>query len=177
MKTKKLLSLLSACILAVSAVPMCANAEFVMGDVNQDGVCNNLDINIITNYINEVESYTEEEDAFFKKYADMNNDGFVNHEDIRLITKIYTNFDAEGKMGDINHDGYVDCVDATMIMLYYADLSTNRYDEYTEEEHANFKMYGNVFEDENGFVDAADATAIMAFYAGNSTELIIKPNK
>ncbi|MDE5619282.1 MAG: hypothetical protein K2I80_01980 [Ruminococcus sp.] len=176
MKTKKLLSLLSAGILAVSAVPMGANAEFVMGDVNQDGVFNNLDIDIIWDFFMNHDS-TEEDDAFFKKYADANNDGFVNNEDIRLITKMYTDYDAEAQMGDINHDGYVDCVDATMILVYYADLSTNNYDAYTEEEHANFKMYGNVYEDENGFIDAVDATAIMAFYVGNSTELIVKPNK
>lgn len=177
MKTKKLLSLLSAGILAVSAVPMCASAEFVMGDLNQDGVMNNLDINMLTDYINEVEDYTEEDDAFFRKYADMNNDGFANFDDVRLMTKISTDWSTEGKMGDINHDGYIDCVDATMVLMYYAAISTNRYDEYTEEEHANFKMYGNVYEDENGWIDAVDATAIMAFYVGNSTELIIKPNK
>lgn len=176
MKTKKLLSLLSAGILAVSAVPMGANAEFVMGDVNQDGVFNNLDIDIIWNYIHNDENYTEEDDAFFKKYADANNDGFVNIDDVRLITQMYTDYNAEGKMGDINHDGYIDCVDSTMILVYYADLSSYRYDEYTEQEHANFKMYGNVFEDENGFIDAVDATAITAFYVGNSTELIVKPN-
>ena len=51
MKTNKLLSLLSAGILAVSAVPMGANAEFVMGDLNQDGVMNNLDINMLTDYL------------------------------------------------------------------------------------------------------------------------------
>lgn len=174
MKTKKLLSLLSAGILAVSAVPMCANAEFVMGDVNQDGVFNNLDIDTLNDYINNIEDYTEDDDVFFKKYADANNDGFVNDKDIRLITKMYTNLDAEGRMGDINHDGYIDCVDSTMVLMYYADISTNGYDEYTEEEHANFKMYGNVCEDENGFIDAADATAILAFYAGNSSELVIK---
>lgn len=175
MKTNKLLSLLSAGILAVSAVPMGANAEFVMGDLNQDGVMNNLDINMLTDYLYNDANYTEEDDAFFRKYADMNNDGFVDFDDVRLMTKMTTDLSAEGKMGDINHDGYIDCVDATMILVYYADLSTNRYDEYTEEEHANFKMYGNVYEDENGWIDAVDATAIMAFYAGNSTELIIKP--
>ena len=175
MKTNKLLSLLSVGILAVSAVPMCANAEFVMGDLNQDGVMNNLDINMLTDYFYNIDNYTEEDDAFFRKYADMNNDGYIDFDDVRLMTKMTTDLSAEGKMGDINHDGYIDCVDATMILVYYADLSTNRYNEYTEEEHANFKMYGNVCEDENGFIDALDATTIMAFYAGNSTELIIKP--
>ncbi len=175
MKTKKLLSLLSAGILAVSAVPMGANAEFVMGDLNQDGVFNNLDINILTDYLYNDANYTEEDDAFFKKYADMNNDDYIDFDDVRLMTKMSTDLNAEGKMGDINHDGYIDCVDATMVLMYYAALSTNRYDEYTEEEHANFKMYSNVYEDENGFIDAVDATAIMAFYVGNSTELIIKP--
>ncbi len=177
MKTKKLLSLLSAGILAVSAVPMGANAEFVMGDVNQDGVFNNLDVDILTDYLYNAEDYSEEDDAFFKKHADANGDGFANFDDIRLITKMYTDYDSEAQMGDVNHDGYVDCVDATMILVYYADLSSYRYDEYTEEEHANFRTYGNVFEDEEGFIDAVDATAIMAFYTGNSTELIIKPNK
>ena len=175
MKTKKLLSLLSAGILAVSAIPMGANAEFVMGDLNQDGVFNNLDINMLTDYLYNDANYTEEDDAFFRKYADMNNDGFVDFDDVRLMTKISTDWSTEGKMGDINHDGYVDCVDATMVLVYYADISTNHYDDYTEEEHANFKMYGNVCEDENGFVDALDATTILAFYSGNSTELVIKP--
>lgn len=173
MKTKKLISLLSASILAVSAIPMGASAEFVMGDVNQDGVLNSLDINTVTDFLSDYsdEECTEEELAFFTKYADMNNDGYVNSDDVRLMTKMYTNLDAEAQIGDVNHDGYVDCVDATMIMVYYADLSTDHYDDYTEEEHANFKMYGNVFEDENGFVDAADATAILAYYAGNATSL------
>ncbi len=175
MKTKNLLSLLSAGILAVSAVPMGANAEFVMGDVNQDGVFNNLDVDILTDYFYNFEDYSEEDDAFFKKHADANGDGYVNNDDIRLITKMYTDYTADAKMGDVNHDGYVDCVDATMIMVYYANLSTDNYDKYTEEEHANFRTYGNAFEDE--WIDAADATAIMAFYAGNSSELIVTPNK
>lgn len=175
MKTKKLLSLLSAGILAVSAIPMGANAEFVMGDVNQDGVFDNLDTKIIVDYCFNIDNYTEEDDAFFKKYADMNNDGCVDFDDVELMAKMQSDLSAEKKMGDINHDGYIDCVDATMILVYYANISTNNYDKYTEEEHANFKMYGNVCEDENGFIDALDATTIMAFYAGNSSELVIKP--
>ena len=171
MKTKKLLSLLSASILAVSAIPMGASAEFVMGDVNQDGVFNNLDMDILSEYYFNIDDYTEEDDAFFAKYADADNDGYVDFDDFELITKMYTDLDAEAQIGDVNHDGYVDCVDATMIMVYYADLSTDHYDDYTEEEHANFKMYGNVCEDENGFVDAADATAILAYYAGNAASL------
>ncbi len=172
-KTKKLLSLLSASILAVSAIPMGASAEFVMGDVNQDGVFDNLDINAVTDFLSDYsdEECTEEEFIFFRKYADMNNDGYVNSDDVRLMTKMYTNLDAEAKMGDVNHNGYVDCVDATMIMIYYADLSTDNYDKYTEEEHANFKMYGNLAEDENGFIDAADANAVLICYVENSTSL------
>ena len=170
MKTKKLLSLLSAGILAVSAMPMCANAEFVMGDLNQDGVFDNLDINMLTDYIYNDWKYTEEDDAFFRKYADMNNDGFADFDDVILMTKMSTDLSAEGKMGDINHDGYVDCVDSTMILMYYAAISSNRYDEYTEEEHANFKMYGNVYEDENGFIDVVDATMIMIIYTENAAQ-------
>ena len=169
-KTKKLLSLLSAGILAVSAIPMGASAEFVMGDVNQDGVFDKLDTDILMEYYNkDYDEYTEEEYEFFKKYADANNDGFFNSHDINLIERMYTDYDAEAQLGDINHDGYIDCVDATMVMEYYAALSTNRYDTYTEEEHANFKMYGNLYEDE--YIDALDAVRIVYIYAENSTSL------
>ncbi|MDE5771138.1 MAG: hypothetical protein K2I06_05845 [Ruminococcus sp.] len=168
MKAKKLLSLLLAGTLAISAVPMGANAEYVMGDVNQDGVFNNLDIDIITDYYFHKKDYTEEEAVFFRQYADADNDGGVTHNDIRLITQMYIDYDAEAQMGDVNHDGYVDCVDATTILIYYADLSTYRYDEYTEEEHANLKMYGNVYEDE--FIDALDVSMIMMIYAENAAQ-------
>ncbi|MDE6665634.1 MAG: hypothetical protein K2K14_05520 [Ruminococcus sp.] len=167
MKNKKLLSLLSAGILAVSAMPICANAEYVMGDVNQDGVFNNLDIEIINDYFNSMDT-TEEEDMFFMKYVDANNDGRITLEDKKVLTAMYTDYDAEAQMGDINHDGYVDCIDATMILVYYAALSTDHYDWYTEKEHANFKMYGNVYEDE--YVDALDATMISVIYAENAAQ-------
>ncbi len=168
MKAKKLLSLLSAGILAVSAMPMCANAEYVMGDVNQDGVFNNLDIEIIIDFYYNEWKYTDEEFIVLKKYADANNDGYVNSEDVKLLTKMYTDYDAEAQIGDVNHDGYVDCIDATMVMVYYAALSSYNYDWYTEEEHANFKMYGNVYEDE--YVDALDATMISVIYAENAIQ-------
>ncbi|MDE6092084.1 MAG: hypothetical protein K2G14_03215, partial [Ruminococcus sp.] len=141
-----------------------------IGDVNQDWIFNKRDVDIIMDFYYNEWNYTDEEVVFFKKYADANNDGGINHEDIILITNMYTDYDADAQMGDVNHDGYVDCIDATMVMVYYAALSTDNYDLYTEEEHANFKMYGNVYEDE--YVDVIDAHMISVIYAENAKQAI-----
>ena len=70
-------------------------------------------------------------------------------------------------LGDVNHDGFVNAVDASMVSYFYAELSTNNYDHYTEEEFENFFTYGNVNQD--GYVDAIDAAWIAIKYAENST--------
>lgn len=143
--------------------------------------------------------YTEEQIANFNAYGDIDGDGDVDETDAELIiTGDYKNLeqvsqysilldgtvlDTEEKReeyynefindttdrGDVNRDGSVDAIDATMILEYYANISIDKYDAYTEEEHEIYKKYGDVFND--GFVDSIDACWVLIKYAENSTTL------
>lgn len=61
--------------------------------------------------------------------------------------------------GDVNLDGYVDAVDASMVLSYYAMVSTGKEGEFTDIQKAVADM------DDNGIIDAVDASDILAVYA------------
>lgn len=145
--------------------------EVIMGDMNQDGVVDAVDSGIIYNAMCLWDSLSEEEQQSYLTYGDMDGNGTINYNDMLLLGEVNKDTTDDIQLGDVNHDGYVDCVDATMVLIYYADLSTDRYDNYTAEEHENFHKYGNLIDDEEhkGFVDAADACIILCIYAENST--------
>ncbi|MDE6834508.1 MAG: hypothetical protein K2J39_09745 [Ruminococcus sp.] len=100
----------------------------------------------------------------------MNGDGKVWNDDIVLMGEVNSDITLNTELGDVNHDGYVDSIDATAVLLYYADLSNDNYDNYTAEEHENFKKYGNMSKEELGddYVDCIDTSLILQKYAGLS---------
>lgn len=179
MKNLKLTSLLTAGILAVCAIPMSAGAEILKGDVNQDGVINSTDGDLMLEFIKiysneDYDKYLSEEDIqHYITYGDMNDDGCVTFKDVVLLGEINSDITVNTQMGDVNHDGFIDSVDAVAILEYYADLSANNDDKYTEEEHENFLKYGNVIDSEGNtnMVDCADASVILGMYGENATPL------
>lgn len=179
MKIKKLTALMAAGILAVCAVPVSAGADILKGDINQDGVVDSTDgdlmLDFIATYHDSVNYATlsENEIQHYTTYGDINGNGYVDYNDVILLGEINSNITVNTQMGDVNHDGYVDAVDATAVLQYYAALSTENYDEYKEAEHENFQTYGNVTKDKLGDndVNSLDASWILAQYAENSTPL------
>jgi hypothetical protein len=65
--------------------------------------------------------------------------------------------------GDVNGDGMVDARDASMILVYYAKMSTGGEGGFTEEQKKAADLNGD------GFIDAKDASAVLAIYAKAST--------
>ncbi|MCM1505820.1 MAG: dockerin type I domain-containing protein [Ruminococcus flavefaciens] len=145
--------------------------EVIMGDMNQDGVIDATDSGILWDISARFESLSEEEQQYYVTYGDFNGNNRIDVRDIVLLGEINKDTTDDIQLGDVNHDGFVDCVDASLVLVYYADLSTDGYDNYTAEEHENFQKYGNMVDDEDhkGFVDAADACIILCIYAENST--------
>ena len=66
-------------------------------------------------------------------------------------------------MGDVNFDGNVNAVDGSMVLAYYAMISTNQDGGYD----ANQKLAADV--DRNGSINAVDASNILSYYAYVST--------
>ncbi|MDE6034507.1 MAG: hypothetical protein K2G36_01155 [Ruminococcus sp.] len=175
-KFRKFTALMAGIVLALSATPVGAGAEILKGDINQDGVVDIKDAELLKdfmyNYFSYSKDYTEEEIQHYITYGDMNGDGYVWDDDIILMGEVNSDITSNTELGDVNHDGYINSIDATAVLCYYADLSTDHYDDYTAEEHENFKKYGNVSKEELGddYVDAYDATLILKIYVENSTK-------
>ena len=169
-KFRKLTSLMAGIVLAVSATPVGAGAEILKGDVNQDGVIDSTDADLLYDFIDryyyEHEGYTEEEVQYYITYGDMNGDGGAYFDDLILMGEVNSDITLNTELGDVNHDGYVNAIDATAVILHYADLSIDNYDNYTAEEHENFLKYGDLNHD--GYVDCIDASLILRKYAGLS---------
>ncbi|MDE5582107.1 MAG: hypothetical protein K2J08_00175 [Ruminococcus sp.] len=163
MKKTKLLTLLSACVLAVSAVPVCTNADILKGDANQDGVVDNLDVKLIFDLYDECSD--EEYEAMFP-HCDINEDGIVNYDDAYMLAIQLADISSDTIKGDINHDGLVDCVDVSLILSYYVDCSTVGTDKYSEAEIQNFLVYGDINGD--GHSTVVDASMILQRYSENS---------
>ena len=168
---------MASAMLAVGAVPVVSGAEILKGDINQDGIINSTDADLLLDFISEYyyyneKIYTEEEVQNYFTYGDINGDGDVYFDDLMLMGEINSDITLNTEMGDVNHDGYVNAIDATAVLCYYGDLSTDNYDKYTEAQHENFQTYGNMTKAELGDdkVDALDATWILLKYAENATE-------
>ncbi|WP_295074157.1 dockerin type I domain-containing protein, partial [Ruminococcus sp.] len=71
--------------------------------------------------------------------------------------------DVSYKLGDVNANGIVDAVDASLVLQYYAKISTGGDGGFTEEQ----KLAANVTGD--AIIDAVDAAKILSYYAYVST--------
>lgn len=71
---------------------------------------------------------------------------------------------SEYPLGDINENGIVDAVDASMILAYYARISTGEDGEFS----AGQRFAADL--DKDGYIDAVDASKILSYYSYASTE-------
>ena len=171
--------------------------DIVYGDVNKDGRVDAVDGYMLKYYFEDLEDgnedfYSATQISLFKYRGDANEDGVVDMTDADFILnggyaeKLHSYFESinsnlpvgkvsldeflndDSDSGNVNHDGFVDARDATIISRFYADLSTDNSDRYTEEEIEDMYAYGDVNKD--GRVNAIDASFIMSKYARNSTQ-------
>ncbi|MDE5946539.1 MAG: hypothetical protein K2G63_04435, partial [Oscillospiraceae bacterium] len=157
----KLTALISAFTLAVCAVPMVSGAEVLKGDLNQDGVVDMADVEIMSElfWAND-DDLTDEQIEILTNYADIDGDGiYAPYEDFVELTRLIVGNPENTELGDVNHDGFVNAIDATMICCYYAAYSCDKSDFYTEAEHENFHTYGDLNGD--GRVNSIDASHIL----------------
>lgn len=66
-------------------------------------------------------------------------------------------------LGDVNFDGNVNAIDASMVLAYYAEISTGKEDIFSPEQISAANIDGN------SRIDAVDASYILAYYAYAST--------
>lgn len=129
MNTKKLLAMLTGCVMSVSmlaGMPVSA-AEYAQGDVDMDGYITGHDAAMVSRYLN-VDSnlFSEEQLAL----ADMNEDGVVDQTDADLIheNQVYYlgNISGEGPKSynpfpDVNIRITVELQGAFAALLYFAE--------------------------------------------------------
>ena len=70
----------------------------------------------------------------------------------------------EYTLGDVNGDGRINAVDASLVLAYYARISTNQEGGYDQKQ----RLAADVNFD--GVINAVDASNILAYYAYSSTE-------
>ena len=164
--------------------------SIVYGDVNQDGRVDAVDGYMLKYYFEEgnEDYYSATQISLFETRGDANEDGIVDMADADFILnggyaeKLHSStisYDQVGTLsleeylasdtdsGDVNHDGFIDARDACIVAHFYAELSTNNYDHYTEEEFKDLFAYSDV--NQSGYIDPVDASWISIKYAQNST--------
>ena len=70
---------------------------------------------------------------------------------------------ADYKLGDVDNNGKINAVDASMVLTYYANISTNKDGGLDEKQ----KLAANA--DKNDVINAVDASHILSYYAYTST--------
>lgn len=168
-KIKKLTAFIASLTLAVCAVPMVSGAEVLKGDLNQDGIVDMADVEIMREWLfaND-DDLTDKQIESIKTYGDLDGDGIPSTTlDFAELTRFVVGNLENTELGDVNHDGFVNAIDATMVSCYYAAYSCDESDYYTEAEHENFHTYGDLNGD--GRVNAVDASHILITYAERST--------
>lgn len=133
-----LATLISSAIVTASAMPFCSSAaERIKGDVNGDGIVNNVDSRLILKYyaifghddIDSVKDYsplTDSDVENIRTYGDLNGDGEIDAVDCARVLFIIMD------TNDINGDGNIDINDA----LYIHDFAVNM-DSHNQEEIEN----------------------------------------
>lgn len=105
-------------------------------------------------------------DAYFEVSAD---------EKFEIAVRYYSTFDAFASQiefanlsdivkGDMDFDGNINAIDASLVLTYYASVSTGQSPVLTEDE-----FYAGDY-DGDGAVNALDASGILTYYAKKATE-------
>lgn len=184
---KKIISIISAMALAVSAMPLNTAAEETKNDeilvklengelptdANMDGKTDASDIHAIMMYytislLNPDRTYTESkkisEEVFnnVRDNFDYNSDGQVDTSEASLLlTYYYSGFEA----GDVDCDGTLTSADASLVLYYYAETMVGNAVEF--EIDTNMRNLGDINGDNS--IDAADASMILYEYSKTMT--------
>lgn len=191
MKTRKIITAISALALAISAVPMSASAETLTneqvmalmesGELPQDADLNGeFDQNdaaaLLSFYtfhmFDPSDVYqpnnvlTEEVFNNIKSNFDLDGSGLVDATDAAYLLEYYYFYYSELVVGDLDGDGLVTASDASTVLNYYADTLTGDIPEY------RVQMDMQYLGDANGdkTIDAADASEILKIYTDNMTK-------
>ena len=178
---KKLLSLLSASALLLSAAAMPASAEsttsmyeLVKGrdlDFNDDGYIGRADFLIYYAYVFSFDGQgsdyvpSAEFDKLLEK-GDINNDGTIDGDDASIMNTVVSGGMIDYLPGDVNLDGVITCSDATLVLNCYTQFSSG-VSQYQIPYYDLIKGYGDM--DESGTVTGSDATMILNIYTELST--------
>lgn len=178
---KKLLSLLSASAMLLSAAAMPASAESTINyyemvkgrdlDLNNDGYISDADFAIYYVYAFSFDDQGPDyvPSAEFDKLlenGDINNDGTIDGMDASIMYTVVSGGLNDYLPGDVNLDGVVNGTDATLALNCYTQLSAG----VSKNEipyHDLIKGYGDM--DESGTVTGSDATMILNIYTELST--------
>lgn len=184
---KKIIPIISAMALAVSAMPLNTAAEETKNDeilvklengelptdANMDGKTDAFDIHAIMMYytislLNPDRTYTESkkisEEVFnnIRDNFDYNNDGQVDTSEAALLMDYYySGFES----GDVDCDGTLTAADASLVLYYYAGTMVGNAFEFEIE--TNICNLGDINGD--NAIDAADASMILYEYSKTMT--------
>lgn len=135
-------------------------------DVNGDGNVDVYDALYIYNFASSISSHSSEEiEALTKLTANVRYDNEYVQSDLLKyafdIAKSLTDV-SDIKAGDADGDGMVDASDASLILSFYADMSSG----VAVDKNDNYKyiLLGGDY-DASSLIDSTDASSILAYYA------------
>ena len=134
-------------------------------DVNGDGNVDVYDALYIYNFASSISSHSSEEiEALTKLTANVRYDEYVQSELLKYafsLSKSLTDV-SDIKAGDADGDGMVDASDASLILSFYADMSSG----VAVDKNDNYKyiLLGGDY-DASSLIDSTDASSILAYYA------------
>lgn len=181
---KKIISLASALILGLSAIPVSTSAaeldlsayDFSNCDYNLDGKVSLADACYQLSYYAEKitgtkdSALTDEQRKYISANGDIDGDGKIIPRDCSiLLNYLAKNF----VPGDVNEDGKVTPADASILLKHYAYKATggskNDFDSQTDPQSIQWtacESYGDMNDD--GKVSASDGAEILKIYAKNA---------
>lgn len=174
---KKSLSLLSAILMACTAIPMSTAAVSSDYDMNLDGVVNSADAFALAVYVNpqinevyssEGETYidfTDEMAAYIAENGDYNGDGVVDSLDSSMLSDDIFNENYDNLSLDFDCNGSITVDDANILVKYYGAVQTGMLettDKFTAEQRAQIEAYGDI--DGNTRIESADSSLFLMNY-------------
>lgn len=139
-------------------------------DVNGDGNVDVYDALYIYNFASSISSHSSEEiEALTKLTANVRYDNEYVQSDLLKyafsLSKSLTDV-SDIKAGDADGDGMVDASDASLILSFYADMSSG----VAVDKNDNYKyiLLGGDY-NASSLIDSTDASSILAYYAEASS--------
>lgn len=139
-------------------------------DVNGDGNIDVYDALYIYNFASSISSHSSEEiEALTKLTANVRYDNEYVQSDLLKyafsLSKSLTDV-SDIKAGDADGDGMVDASDASLILSFYADMSSG----VAVDKNDNYKyiLLGGDY-NASSLIDSTDASSILAYYAEASS--------